>query len=544
MLGLAYRDELRKRAKAFQILADALEEDDDALGALFTYEITLPTINVFLYALTHEPVFLKEQIKHLDDLASIDELPSYYSTRLEIIELFECLKLLSPECLWLVLERLKSHHTSAIEELKNSVLQNNDPGELELILDKYEINTDPITPISKLVFVQIRIDRPLEEIHKSYEDYHETDDDEIPDELKELLLRVTSELGRIMEDLQPTQLSDNVGWNYLETVERTLLEDKKVTFSDLDHTFSGETFAKNHAKSIKKEHPEFDENGYTIEEFLDYKYRMTLLRYCVFVRNFSCLSTYAKVELEKLLKNKHYEPIWSEFNEFDDNAIEILEKGIDEFSKKHGLLVDGADETAGEEKGMQPTPQIEDPSAQEEDFREATIEFKATELYNVIEELLNEIEGREHEFWDDDDNCTLNDIRAAFYNILTTDAGENINTQRAIIDELSGNKRVSPQSPYYYKGRLWLQPFFIILGHLYNKGVWKGDQLSFVKALFPDMHEESSVYGVVYKYDKQFIDTCRAKISLGNTTLFKEPKDSKKLNVKWKKWFEWIDTFI
>lgn len=530
MLGLAYRDELRKRAKAFQILADALEEDDDALGALFTYEITLPTINVFLYALTHEPVFLKEQIKHLDDLVSKDELPSYYSTRLEIRELFECLKLLSPECLWIVLERLKSHHTTAIEELKNSVLQSNGPSEFELILDKYEINTDPITPISKLVFVQIRIDRPLEEIHKSYEDYHETDDDEIPDEQKELLLRVTSELGRIMEDLHPTQLSDNVGWNYLETVERTLLEDKKVTFSDLDHTFSGETFAKNHAKSIKKEHPEFDENGYTIEEFLDYKYRMTLLCYCVFVRNFSCLSTYAKVELEKLLKNKHYEPIWSEFNEFDSNAIEILEKGIDEFSRRHGLLVDSADETAGEEKGMQPTPRFEESSTQKESFKDAEPKEKAKVLCTIIQELLETNKERVEEFLGGYELCEVEGMIEA---ILTADAKEHTNIQREIIDDLSGTDHKN-SSRYYYKDRLWLLPFFQIIGRLFKWKVLVGKrkQKAFVKALFPEMRcDKDPEFDVVYKEEFDFIETCRNRISKGNTG---QPKE-------WKEKYEWID---
>lgn len=185
-----------------------------------------------------------------------------------------------------------------------------------------------------------------------------------------------------------------------------------------------------------------------------------------------------------------------------------------------------------------------DDDSETQDFRDATIEEKVKELEFAINELLDKIEGKEQEFWSDDDNCNLNDIRAAFRDILTTDAGENINTQRAIIDELSGNKRVSPQSRYYYKRRLWLQPFFIILGHLYKKGVWRGDQLSFVEALFPDRHGKDPVHGVVNKEDFKFLDACRAKISLGNTTLFKDPKDSKKLNEKWKTWFEWIDTFL
>jgi hypothetical protein len=183
------------------------------------------------------------------------------------------------------------------------------------------------------------------------------------------------------------------------------------------------------------------------------------------------------------------------------------------------------------------TAQQTDDDSETEDFREATIGKKAVELRVVIEELLNRVEGKEHEFWDEKVAYNLNDLKGIFESILTLTAypGENTNTQRAIIDELSGDKRVSPQSAHYYKGRLWLQPFFIILGHLHNKGVWKGDQLSFVRALFSDKP---------YKYDEKFINACRAKISLGNTTLFKKPEDSKKLNVKWKTWFEWIDTLL
>lgn len=343
MLGLAYRRELKKRAELPKEIADVLESDGS--GAYFPFEISLPTIRVFLYALTHEPIFIKEQIEYLDYLVSKNELLPYYSTRLEIKELFLCLKLLDPECLWIVLERLKSHHTKAIDELKDTVLHN-DFDRFVAALDKYEINTEPITPISKLIFIQIRIDRLLDGFHKAYEDISVIDDEEITDELREYMLRVLYELGSIMEDLRTTQLSDNVGRNYLETVERLFLDDRRLTVSDLDDTLSEETIAKNHVKSIKNEYPEFVENDYSYGELLSYRYRQALLRYCFFVQDTPNLSTYAKVEIEKLLRAKYYESIWSEFDAFDNNAIEILVKGIEDFETKHGLL--GEDEATNE----------------------------------------------------------------------------------------------------------------------------------------------------------------------------------------------------
>ena len=180
------------------------------------------------------------------------------------------------------------------------------------------------------------------------------------------------------------------------------------------------------------------------------------------------------------------------------------------------------------------TAQKTDDDSETEDFRDATSEHKAEVLYNVIEELLNRVEGRVGEFLSAD--YDLADLKAIFESILIADAGDNKETQQAIIDELSGNKRVSLQSPYYYKGQLWLQPFFYIIGHLFNKGVLicERKETDFVKALFPDKHDKSLVHREVYLYDKKFINTCRAKVSLGNTN---PPK-------KWKKWFEWIDTLL
>jgi len=258
------------------------------------------------------------------------------------------------------------------------------------------------------------------------------------------------------------------------------------------------------------------------------------------MKKVSIVSLTALDVLREVVFIPRYEGVWEKYE--NSNGLELLDQDLDIFFGD-GIVED-----------TQPTPQIKEPAAEEEkdapvprktaqeteddsktqDFRDAAPKDKADELYSVIEELLNEIEGREHEFFGD--NYDLNDLKAIFESILKYDAGESINTQRAVIDELSAtnHERVSRQSPYYHKGRLWLLPFFIILGHLYNKGVWNGDQLSFVKALFLDKHDKSPVHRVVYPYDKKFIDACRAKVSLGNTN----PPE------KWEKWFEWIDTLL
>lgn len=538
MLGLDYLEELKETAKLPRDFEELIDADD--LAAKLDL-IKLQVIKVTMYAVSHEEPFLKDVINEMEKSRVSGKLYSYYTQRLPSNDLFCCLRLLPPKCLWIVLEKLKTQHIGIVEDLMNAVL-NNDFNGYRDILTGNDINIETITPISKLLFIKIRLDRLLNSFIESVEKNETLDEKGVlkDKELRNLLLQFLSENKGIMRDITPP-LQDSV--DVFEPLARNIIDDDGFRKKIDNETFlTKEEFMEPVIKGLKNDYPNFNEEDLSYEDYMNLVYMDLLQDYYEGVCNYESLSTFAKHVIENILKLDVFKPIWSRYDKFDKDMWDDLGKRIDEFFEKHGMIDEEEQEESATSDDNQTTEsnaiittqkaQQADDDSEIQDFRDATFGDKANELYNVIEELLNEIEGREHEFFGD--NYDLNDLKAIFESILKYDAGENIDTQQAIIEELAGtDKRITPR--YYHEKKLWLQPFFIILGHLYNKGVWKGDQLSFVRALFSDKP---------YKYDKEFINTCRAKISLGNTTLFKKPEDSKNLNVKWKTWFEWIDTLL
>ncbi len=255
-----------------------------------------------------------------------------------------------------------------------------------------------------------------------------------------------------------------------------------------------------------------------------------------------CYSIQTKRLIYSVLKSRSQE---------DGDFARELQRKFDDYKRFYGGIditfeIAGTDETV---KETQLIPQIEKPATKEmldvssldktaqqvtndseiQDFKDSTATKKAKELYIIIDGLLDGIAGRENEFLNGYD---LGDLKGIFESILIANASEYKEIQRAIIDELSGtdNNRITPQ--YYHRKRLWLQPFFIIIGRLFNKGVLrKGKQRSLVKALFPDKRDKDPKHGIVYKEDFDFIESCRNKISTGNQEEVKG----------WKEKFEWID---
>lgn len=544
MLDLDYYDRLKNAA----VVPDKLEEFfEDESQSYFCYETLLPSIRVLLYAASNEKYLFSVLY---EKITKAENLPPFFYERLKPDDLFNCLGLLGDDCLFGLLSKLDCSDSTLIQ-LHQTVIDRDLVG-FRAVLEQGNINTATITPICKLLYIRIRIDTGIEWLIENSQYIDEiTDKEQIQSELKKLVRCLNSSAQGFLNEV----------FNNEKEVMSALTSSTDKMTSVINNAMTSDGFEADCSLEIddfliegvvmglKALEQDVQKEDFSKQEWLENIFRMVLWCYYTMKKE-SIVSLTALDVLREVVFIPRYEGVWEKYE--NSNGLELLDQDLDIFWGD-GIVED-----------TQPTPQIEEPAAEEEkdtpvprktaqeteddsktqDFRDAAPKDKADELYSVIEELLNEIEGREHEFFGD--NYDLNDLKAIFESILKYDAGESINTQRAVIDELSAtnHERVSRQSRYYHKERLWLLPFFIILGHLYNKGVWNGDQLSFVKALFPDKHDKSPIYGVPYKSDEQFINTCRAKISLGNTTLFKKTEDSKKLDMKWKTWFEWIDTLL
>lgn len=244
-------------------------------------------------------------------------------------------------------------------------------------------------------------------------------------------------------------------------------------------------------------------------------------------------------KVKKLIKD-----VLMEYAKSDSEFAGILQKMYSEYKSIAGGGIDISFETAvadenANESNEEPqtskspaekTAQQTDDDSEIRDFKDTEPKEKAKILCPIIRELLETNKERVEDFLKDYD---LEEVKGMIENILIADAKEYTNIQREIIDDLSGTDH-KKSSRYYYKNRLWLLPFFQIIGRLFKWEVLVGKrkQKAFVKALFPEMRcDKDPEFDVVYKEEFDFIETCRNRISKGNTG---QPKE-------WKEKYEWID---
>ena len=524
MLDYNYYDNLRKASIVPEHIRKMFE-DNSKTGKIYV-EMCLPFIRVANYAVTNEPKLFSDLLKKMKNAK---KLPPYFHRRMLYKELYRSLVLLGDECLTCLLSELDCSDL-VLNGLHDSVI-NHDSDAFEKVMQGWDGSFSQVTPICRLLSLELFFNDAFERIVKEENRIDEiTDLNQQNQEIQAFGRKVIDVFNMKAKDIFNDAFDDGSDKRLEKTFDECLDEALKFAIDSRELDEVGYDFYK---KGFMLVSIVADPNVEIPEKApKDFFYKALLIAYGYLVTETS-ISRSAKRVIEETLFVPEYEAIWKQYQDLGF---------IDYIKEEFNLKVK-----------TQPTPQIEEPVKEEvkdvppkpkkiaqetdddsetEDFRDAASEDKAIELYNVIEELLNEIGGREHEFFGD--NYDLNDLKAIFESILKFNAGESIDTQRAIIDELSAtdNYRITPQ--YRYQERLWLQPFFIIIGHLYNKGVLKGNQKEFVRALFPNKHDRNPVYGTVYKDDEQFINTCRAKISKGNTNPLGE----------WKKWFEWIDTLL
>lgn len=529
MLGLEYREELRKNAELLQEVKDTF--DIDNANCAYMLEIVLPVIKVLLYATSHEVRYIKENMEELDCNLEEDSMSSFYTERLGFNNLFKCLRLLAPDCLWAVLERLKSHHTGAIEELKNAILSN-DFDRFVSALNKNEINTEPITPISKFLFFQIRLDGLKSGFLELYEEVNASEEEQFPPVIKDKILQLGSDFKGFMQDWSSSQHLGKIGAVYYELFERDMLADdfEQRLYND-DRLFSQEENERNFTKSIKKVYPNFVEDGFKNDEFVINRYKELLSDYCQYIQDSPNLSTYAKIEIERLLKSKYFESIWSRFDEFDNNTAKVLKKEIDEYYKKHGLLEKDAIEAEEQNKETPQTPQMGEEQtsrspAEVEEQKNAERKKKEAEAFNLIKELMTNTAGEKNFF---KDGFTLEHLILFFEKILTNEL---------VLDVLT---KTNNKTKFVYKG-IVIEKFCNIIGYLIHKGVIIYPQKKTAEALF-GMEETKTVIlnwkpldknsQEAFDREQNLFPTCCSYISNGSNDTSKSFIDS-----KIRKWFD------
>lgn len=337
MLGLDYLEELKESAK-LPVDYEKIIESDDLLLNLDI--IKLRVFKVTMFALAHEKPFMKEVIDAMEESRSSGNLLSYYTERLPSKDLFECLRLLDSDCLWIVLERLKTYHINLIENLIDAVLNNNYEG-YKTVLNENEINTEPITPISKILYAKIRIDKSLVNCFEEIQNLESMDDEEVPEKYRNQLLRSISETKSIMGEIKNSKDSNDV----YESVERIIVDSDFVERVKNETAPFKERYMGFVIKNLKRDFPSIKEKGLTYEEYLNYVYMGLLQDYCEGIAGFPSLSTYAKLVIENILKSELFKTAWNGYDKFNENTYYDLDARMDEFCERFGLVEEEDEES-------------------------------------------------------------------------------------------------------------------------------------------------------------------------------------------------------
>lgn len=363
MLGIDYLEKLKeigKPQKAEDEKVEFLRERGDLLAQVFEEEIKQPSFNVVIYALSHETLFLKNVISGFNNLKDENNLSPYYIERMDPRELFRSLRLLESDCLWTLFEKIKDQPIMVVEGLKNAVLNNNIEAFLTILSEK-GVDTEPITPICRLLYIKVRMDdlqEWMDDIEKH--GFRASNKDELNKTAINSLLQYTIEQNQIRQNLCITKTRDSVSAYQHEQMERNIIESSSIMDTDLvsKSGYLVETLV----DGLKKEEPTFKGETLTADDFAVLQYKNFIRLYCKFLSRFPDISTCAITVIEGLIKNEAFRHIWSHYETFDEKTADEIENDLKGFLKKHSFPID---EDSQEEDETPTTPQIEESATEE-----------------------------------------------------------------------------------------------------------------------------------------------------------------------------------
>lgn len=371
MLDLEYRNKLKELVGTPLMPVEFISAfEGNPLYYTLEYRIWNPLIRVGLYALSHEKDFLSAVIDFFGHQNEKGNLSSYYTRRLDPKELFHCLRLLGEDCLWIVLETIKGLNIMDLEKLRDSIMLN-DTDTYKSIMANKDVDTDSTTPICRLLYVSIRLD----ELYKWWEGFEERCKKAVEEgaEESEFLTNLVFEwlpLEKEIESGLTNIFNDSSIDPGYEFAERMALSD------GIENSLPSEQ--EQIIRYYEKSYPTFIEDGFSIDDYYSYRYRVLLGSYCRMKEDFPSLSTFAKIEMEGILKNESFRSIWGRFDDFGGETSDILYEEISAFKLKHGIPIeDGRKEVKSAENDQDPfpkesrvaeptKPKIERPVAEEE----------------------------------------------------------------------------------------------------------------------------------------------------------------------------------
>lgn len=323
------------KLKEASIVPDRIRKmyDDDGEFGKVLIEMCVPAVRVAIYAATHELEFFSDL---LGKMKKAEKLAPYFHVRMDSEELFRSLCLLGDECLSCLLSELDCSD-SVFNGLRDSVI-NQDPDAFKSVLQGWNGNFSSVTPICRLLSLELFLNDYFEEIIKEANRIDEITD--LDQQNQEGVAFVRNAFGVFLRRTKVVfkdVLDDELNKRLEEIIDEILDSPHKLDEVAFDCYKDG------FVMGVLAADPKAEIG--TIEKAPEsFFYKVLLIAYNVLATKTS-ISQDAKRVIEETLFVPEFETIWRQYK--DSRSIDYL-----------------IEEVVPVEE-MQQTPQIEEPATEE-----------------------------------------------------------------------------------------------------------------------------------------------------------------------------------
>lgn len=308
MLDYNYTEELETRT----VTPDYITKNyGGGIFCNFIFDSGIALARVICYAIANEEELF---IKAFDGISETQA--PYYHKRLNYEELFNCLSLLGDDCLRILLSKLNCND-EIIYDLHQSIVNKN----LHLFQDtiiRGSINSDVITPICRLLYINIFIEDLFEKAYKIDQELDQISDKELHDKKERQAIKyVLSVTLSFIRQVVATDSSDD-SQNFaliLANMENAINANEDMETDDLYYNSLLQIFSKspNFPKDISK------------EDFFVFLYKLVLYSYFIKPKELN-MSSMAQDAIHKILFKPEYKYIWGKYDNIENAADTILDE--------------------------------------------------------------------------------------------------------------------------------------------------------------------------------------------------------------------------
>lgn len=315
MYNFNYYDELKKASFIPDRIKKCLEQEEELKDV--DYELFLRFIRVILYSTLHEqPLF--EKIA--ETMSNAKKLPPFFKKRMNYDELFQCLCLLGKDCLQTLLSELDC--SDLVFNSLQQTIRDKDYDGFTQIINNNNVNTVQITPVCRLVYVQIFLDQLFELFMKISGDLDSISDEQFEIESKKAVTIFKANIYSLINTLTGAENSpfitlanDAVDLGYESAISNMNCKDYLLR-----------VFTKNSPEEVK--------NNLSWSDFRAVCYKLLLLGYYGALQE-SRMSPVTLEVLKEILIVPFFEPIWKQYEKND--ALNLLEQDLEGLEKMFPL---------------------------------------------------------------------------------------------------------------------------------------------------------------------------------------------------------------